>query len=211
MENIDLKMIWRNAHLQNKGKISEGINIDEIIKMNHCNTISKIISDIKLRVFLYSMLLSIFGGLMIYAIGYLGINFSMSSIIPFTLVGLFLLISTTTEMIRLIVYSQNADNLPLKKSQNYFHRKLNRLITIDFFSYMIFLYSLAIIVIREYLQDISGFKNLSGINRSQTTIMAIFILILLLTPWIMKYQNNRRYRKIDSSLNNSTDQLNDEF
>jgi len=39
----------------------------------------------------------------------------------------------------------------------------------------------------------------------------IFILILLLTPWFLKYQNNQRYRKIDSYLNDSSDQLKEEF
>jgi len=209
MENIDLKRMWKNAHIQNQVKMGDGANIEEIIKMNHNKTIAKILSDIKLRILLYSLILSVFIGLMIYAFIYLGINFSIGSIIPFTLVGMFLLISTTMEINRFAVLTRNADNLPVEASQNYFRKKLNQMKTIDFLSYLILLYLLAIFVVRGYIQDIGGFKNLSGTNEFQPIIL-IFILILLLTPWFIKYQNNQRYKKIDSDLNNSTDQLNDE-
>jgi len=204
MENTDLNRMWQNAHIQNEGKISDGINIEEIIKMNHCKTISKIMSDIKLRILLYSLILSVFIGLMLYAIVYLGINFSINSIIPFTLVGLFLLISITMEINRYALLTRNADNLPVRASQNYFRKKLNRMKTIDFLSYLILLYLFAIQVIRGYILDIGGFKNLTGGNEFQPIIL-IFIIILLLTPWFIKYQNNQRYRKTDLDLNDPTD------
>ena len=178
--------------------------------MNHCKTISKVLADIKMRVLLYSVMLSVFIGLMIYAFIYLGINFSVSSIVSFSLAGLFLLISTTMEINRLFVFTRNADNLPVKESQIFFRKKLNRMKSIDFFSYLILLYLLAILVIRGFIRDIGGFKNLSGTNEFQTFIV-IFILILLLTPWFLKYQNNQRYRKIELDLNDSSDQLKEEF
>jgi len=204
MENLDLNMMWQKAHIQNHGKISDSANIEEIIKMNHCKTIAKILSDIKLRILLYSLILSVFIGLMIYAFIYLGINFSIGSIIPFTLVGMFLLISTTMEINRFAVLTRNADNLPVEASQNYFRKKLNGMKTIDFLSYLILLYLLAILVMRGYLQDIGGLKNLSGTNEFQPIIL-IFITILLLAPWFIKYQNNQRYRKIVSNLHNDED------
>jgi len=204
MENIDLKAMWQKAHIQNQEKISDGANIEEIIKMNHCKTISQILADVKLRILLYSLILSVFIGLMIYAFIYLGINFSIGSIIPFTLVGMFLLISTTMEINRFAVLTRNADNLPVEASQNYFRKKLNRMKSIDFLSYLILLYLLAILVIRGYIQDIGGFKNLSGANEFQPLIV-VFIFILLLTPWFIKYQNNQRYRKIVSNLHNDED------
>jgi len=200
MENIDLKTMWQKAHIQNQVKLGDGANIEEIIKMNHCKTIAKIMSDIKLRILLYSLILSVFIGLMIYAFIYLGINFSINSIVPFTLVGLFLLISTTMEINRFAVLTRNADNLPVEASQNYFRKKLNRMKSIDFLLYLILLYLLAILIIRGYIQDIGGFKNLSGNNEFHPLII-VFIFILLLTPWVIKYQNNQRYRKIDSSFN----------
>jgi hypothetical protein len=210
MENIDLNRMWQNAHLQNEGRKSDGINIEEIIKMNHCKTISKILSDIKLRILLYCVILSVFICLMLYALVYLGINFTISSIVPFSVVGLFLLISTTMEINRFFVLTRNADNRPVKASEEFFRKKLNRMKSVDFLSYLILLYLLLIMVIRGYIHDIGGFKNLSGSNEFQPIIL-IFILILLLTPWFIKYHNNQRYRKLDSSLKNSTDQLKDEF
>lgn len=200
MDNNDLTKIWHDAHIQNQGKMNDSINIEELIKMRHCKTISQVLSDIKLRILLYSMLLSVFAGLMIYAFVVLGINFTVSSIVPFTMVGLFLLISTTMEIGRLLVFTSNADSLPVKQSQIYFRRNLNRVKKIDFYSYLILLYALAIVVIRGYTRDIGGFKNLSGTNEFQPLIF-IFIFILLLTPWFLKYQNNQRYKKIYSELN----------
>lgn len=207
MDNTDLKMMWQEANLKNQGSFGYEENLEEMIKMKHCKTISQVLADLKLRIFLYSLILSVFIGLMIYAFVYLGINFSVNSIVPFTLVGLFLLISTTMEINRLLVFTRNADNLPVKESQNYFRRNLNRIKNIDFFSYLILLYLLAILVIRGYLKDIGGFKNLSGTNEFQPLIF-IFIFILLLTPWFIKYLNNQRFRKIDSELNDPTDKLN---
>lgn len=200
-------MMWQEANLKNQGSFGYEENLEEMIKMKHCKTISQVLADLKLRIFLYSLILSVFIGLMIYAFVYLGINFSVNSIVPFTLVGLFLLISTTMEINRLLVFTRNADNLPVKESQNYFRRNLNRIKNIDFFSYLILLYLLAILVIRGYLKDIGGFKNLSGTNEFQPLIF-IFIFILLLTPWFIKYLNNQRFRKIDSELNDPTDKLN---
>ena len=196
MESTDLKQMWQKAHLQNGEKMSDGISIEEMIKKNHCKTISQVLSDIKLRILLYTLILSIFIGLMLYAFVYLGIHFTINSIVPFSLVGLFLLVSTTMEINRLIVFTRNAYNLPVQQSQNYFRRKLRQIKTIDFFSYLILLHSLAILVIRGYFRDIGGVKNLTGTNVFQPFIL-IFIIILLLTPWFIKYQNNQRYRKMD--------------
>jgi len=139
----------------------------------------------------------------LYAVVYLGINFSIGSIVPFSLVGLFLLISMTMEINRFIVLTKNADNLPIRASQNFFRKKLNMIKTIDFLSYLILLYLLAILVIRGYIQDIGGFKNLSVANEFQPIIL-IFIAILLMAPWLIKYQNNQRYKKIDSDLDDPT-------
>ena len=208
MENIDLKRMWQNANIQNNENISKEADIGEIIRMNHSKNTAKVLFDIKLKILLYSGFLTIFIGLMLYAIVYLGINFSINSIIPFTLVGLFLLISTTIKITRFFAFKGNEDNLPLKESQKYFCKKLNRMKTIDFLSYLILLYLSAILIIRGYIRDIGGFQNLSATNAMQFFILFL-ILMLLLTPWFIKYQNNQRYRKMDSDLNDSLSELND--
>jgi len=210
MENIELKIMWQEAHLHGQGSIPGEQNTGEIISMNHCKTIAKVLSDIRLRIFIYSCILSVFAGLMIYAFIYLGINFSMGSIVPFSLVAIFLLLSTTLEITRFIVFTRNADHLQVKESQNYIRKELNHIKTIDFLSYLILLYTLAIIVLRGYIRDIGGFNNFS-VTDAFNPLILIFVVILLLTPWFLKYLNNQRYRKFDAQLNDSQDQQNTEF
>lgn len=209
MENIDLKRMWQKAHIQNQGNISNKTAIEETIKMNHCKAISKVLSDITLKILLYSGFLTIFIGLMLYAFVYLRLNLAVSSILMFAVVGLFLLVQIISEINRLLVLTKNADNLSVRESIIYFRKKLNRIKTFDFLSFLILLYLAAIWIIRSYIQDIGGFKNLSGANESQSLIL-IVIPILLLTPWLIRYQNNQRYKKIDSDLNDSRDLLDDE-
>lgn len=208
MENTDLNRMWQNAHTQNEGKISEGINIEEVIRMNHCKTISKILSDIKLKIISYSALTTIDIGLLYYALVYLGLHLSLSSILPLVVVGIFLLIQTIIEINRLIVFTRNTDNLSIKESLICFRRKLNQMKTNDFLSYLILLYLSAIWIISGYIRDIGGFQNLSVTNAMQFFILFL-ILMLLLIPWFIKYQNNQRYKKIDSDLRESTKLLNE--
>jgi hypothetical protein len=209
MENVNLKMMWQIANATNHRDSSKEANIEEIIRMNHSKSIAKVISDIKLKILLYSGISAVYIGMMLYAFVYLGLKMSFSSIVPLLLVGLFLFIQTTTEINRFIVYTRNSDRLSVKESLLYFRKKLNQIKTVDFFSYLILFYLLAIMVIRGYLQDIGGFKNLSITNEFQPLI-AICIVILLLAPWFIKYQNNQRYRKMASNINNSMNQLKDE-
>ena len=209
MENIDLKMMWQKANIQNLGDFSRETKIEEIIRMNHCKVTAKVLSDIKLKIMLYLAISAIYIGLMFYAFVYLGLHLSLISIIPLLVVGLFLIIQTITEINRFLMFAKNADNLSLKESMICFHKKLNRTKIVDFLSYLILLYLLAIWIIRGYIRDIGGFQNLSATNAMQTFIL-ILIILLLLTPWFLKYQNNQRYKKIDSTLIESMKLLNDE-
>jgi hypothetical protein len=208
MENIDLKMMWQKANIRNKESISKDTDIEEIIRMNHSKTTSKVLSDIKLKIMMYSGIAVIYLGLMFYAFVYLGLQLSLSSILPLLVVGMFIFIQPIIEINRLIVFTRNSDNLSIKESLLYFRNNLKRMKTIDFLSYLILLYLLAIWIIRGYIHDIEGFRNLSASNAMQSFILFL-ILMLLLTPWLIKYQNNKQYRKIDSELNESTNMLND--
>ena len=209
MENIDLKRMWRNANSTNQGDKSKDANIEEIIRMNHSKATAEIIFDIKLKIILYSALLAIDIGLLYYAVVYLGLHLSLSSILPLVVVGLFFFIQTITEINRLIVLTRNTDNLSVKDSLLYFRRKLNQMKTNDFLSYLVLSYLLAIWIIREYIRDVGGFQNLSATNAMQFFILFL-ILMLLLIPWFLKYQNNLRYKKIDSDLTDSVNLLNEE-
>ncbi len=208
MENIDLKTMWRNANSKYQGEMSKYANIEEIIRMNHSNATAKVLFDIKLKIISYSALTAIDIGLLYYALVYLGLHLSLSSILPLVVAGIFFFIQTIIEVNRLIVLARNTDNLSVKESLICFRRKLNRMKTNDFLSYLILLYVAAIWILWGYIRDIEGSQNLSGTNAMQFFILFL-ILMLLLIPWFIKYQNNQRYRIIDSNLKESTKLLND--
>jgi len=208
MENIDLKRMWQNANSTNQGDWRKDANIEEIIRMNHSKNTAKVLSYIKLKIILYTALSAIDIGLLYYALVYLGLHLSLSSILPLVVAGLFFFIQTIIEINRLIVFTRNTDNLSVKESLICFRRKLNQMKTNDFLSYLVLSYLLAIWIIRGYIRDIGGFQNLSATNTMQFFILFL-ILMLLLVPWFIKYQNNQRYKKTDSELRESTKLLND--
>ncbi len=209
MENIDLKMMWQKANIQSHVNFSKEADIEEIIKVNHSKNTAKVLFDIKLKIILYSVLSAIDIGLLCYALVYLGLHLSLGSILPLVVVGIFSFIQTIIEINRLIVLTRNTDNLSVKESLLRFRRKLNQMKTADFLSYLILLYLSAIWIIREYIRDIGGFQNLSATNAMQFFILFL-ILMLLLIPWLLKYQNNLRYKRIDAALRDSVNLLNDE-
>ena len=209
MDKNDLKSMWHDAHKTNQEIIYDKVSIEKSITMNHSKAISKILSDVKLKILVYSIVLVIYIGLMLYALVYLGLNLSVYSLVPLSLAGLFLLINTTSEIKRLLVLTKTADNMPVKESLLFFRKKLNRIRTIDFLSYLIFLYLSAILIIFNYISDIGGVKNLSWSNEILPLPLLVFlILILLFIPWFIKYQHNQRYKKIYSNLNDSARLLN---
>ena len=209
MDKNDLKSMWHDAHKTNQEIIYDKVSIEKSITMNHSKAISKILSDVKLKILVYSIVLVIYIGLMLYALVYLGLNLSVYSLVPLSLAGLFLLINTTSEITRLLVLTKTADNMPVKESLLFFRKKLNRIRTIDFLSYLIFLYLSAILIIFNYISDIGGVKNLSWSNEILPLPLLVFlILILLFIPWFIKYQHNQRYKKIYSNLNDSARLLN---
>ena len=76
---------------------------------------------------------------------------------------------------------------------------------------MVFFYLSAILIIVNYLTDIKGIKNLSWGNEIvPLPLLVILILMLLSVPWFIKYQNNRRYKKLFLNLKESAHQLNDQ-
>ncbi len=209
MDKNDLKSMWHDAHKSNQEIIFDKVSIEKSITMNHSKAISKILSDVKLKILVYTLVLAIYIGLMLYALVYLGLSLSVNSLVPLSLAGLFLLINTTSEIKRLLVLTKTADNMPVKESLLFFRKKLNRIRTIDFLSYLIFLYLSAILIIFNYISDIGGVKNLSWSNKILPLPLLVFlILILLFFPWFIKYQHNQRYKKIYSNLNDSARLLN---
>jgi len=208
MDKNDIKSMWHEAHNAIDEIIFNKVSIEKAITMTHSKIISKTLLDIKLKVFVFILILAIYLGLMLYAFVYLGLNLSVYSLVPLTLAGLFLLIKTTTEIGRLLVLTKTADNMSVKDSLLFFRKRLNRIKRADFISYLVFLYLSSILIIFNYLKDIGGVKNLSWGNEVvPIPLLGILILMLLLIPWFIKYQDNQNYRKLYSNLNESARHL----
>jgi len=211
MDENDLKSMWREAHYTISENNFSKVNIEKAMRLKHSKVISKILLDVKLKVLLNTLIFLIYVGLMIYAFVYLRLNLSVNSLVPLALVGIFLLVTATSEFVRLLVLTKTADNLSLKASLLIFYKKLKRIKTTDFILYMIFFYSSVIMIIFNYLTDIGGVKNLSwGTEIVPVPLLGILILMLLSVPWFIKYQNNQRYKKLFSNLKESVQQLNDQ-
>jgi len=211
MDKNDLKSLWHDAHNSNQEIIYDNVNIEKSISLKHCKTIAKIISDVKLKILASAMGLVIYIGLMFYAFVYLDLVLSINSIIPLALAGLFLIFITTSEIVRLLVLTKTADNMSVKESLLFFRKRLKRIRTFDFLSYLVILYLSAVLVIVNYITDIGGVKNLSFRNEIvPLPFLLFFILMLLLMPWFIRYLHNQRYRKIYFELNNSARILNEE-
>jgi hypothetical protein len=74
----------------------------------------------------------------------------------------------------------------------------------DLICCLIFFYLSATLIVYNYLKDIGGVKNLSLYNNViPAPLVGIIVLILLLIPWFLRYQHDRRYRKLYSNLNES--------
>ena len=210
MDKNYLKSMWRDAHYTNSEISFSKVSIEEAMSLKHSKIISKTLLDVKLKVLLFALIFIIYVGLMIYAFLYLRLNFSINSLVPLTLVGIFLLITATSEFVRLLVLTKTADNLSLKDSLLVFNKKLNRIKTTDFIIYMVFFYLAAFLITFNYLMDIGGVKNLSWSTEIvPVPLLGILILMLLSVPWFIKYQNNQVYKKMFSNLRESAHQLND--
>jgi hypothetical protein len=211
MDKNDLKSMWRDAHYTKSDSHFSEESLEKTMALKHGKAISKSLLDVKIKVLLYALIFLIYVGLMIYAFVFLRLNLSVNSLVPLALVGIFLLISVTSEIVRLLVLTKTADNLSLKDSSLVFYKKLKRIKTTDFIIYLVMFYLSAILIIYNYLTDIGGVKNLSWYNEIvPVPLLAMLILMLLSVPWFIKYLNNRRYKKLFSDLNESVHQLSDQ-
>jgi len=211
MDKNDLKSMWRDAHYTKSESDFSKEGLEKTMALKHSKAISKSLLDVKLKVLLNTLIFLIYVGLMIYAFVYLRLNLSVNSLVPLALVGIFLLVTATSEFVRLLVLTKTADNLSLKDSSVVFCKKLKRIKTTDFIIYMVFFYLSAILIVINYLKDIGGVKNLSwDTDIVPVPLLGILVIMLLLVPWFIKYLNNQRYKKLFSNLKESVQQLNDQ-
>ena len=211
MDKDDLKLKWQDANYNTSENNLTNEGLEKTMALKHSRVISKSLLDVKIKVVLYALILLIYAGLMVYAFSYLRLNFSVNSLVPLALAGIFLLISATSEIVRLLVLTKTADNLSLKDSSLVFCKKLKRIKTTDFIIYLVIFNLFAILIIYNYLTDIGGVKNLSWDNEIvPLPLLGILILMLLSVPWFIKYLNSRRYKKLFSDLMDTIHQLNDQ-
>ena len=210
MDKNDLKSMWQDVHYTRSEINFSNESLEKALNLKHSKAISKSLMDVKLRVLIYALIFLIYVGLMVYAFVYLRLNLAITSLVPLGLVGIFLLVSNTSEFVRLLVLTQTADNLSLKDSTLSFYERLKRITKTDFIINIVFFYLSAIFIVFNYLTDVGDVKNLSRSNEIvPLPLLGILILMLLSVPWFIKYQNNQRYKKLFSSLRDSTYQLND--
>jgi len=208
MDKNDLKTMWQEAHYTKSEINFSEEGFEKTILLKHSKAISRSLSDIKLKVLLYTLLFLIYTGLMIYAFVYLRLNLSLSSLVPIMLAGVFLFLSASSEFVRLLVLTRTADNLSVKDSLVAFARTLKRIKAVDFIIILVFFYLSAFLIVYNYLADIGGIKNLSqGRELIPLPFLGILILMLLSVPWFIRYLNNQRYKKLFSDLMDSIHQL----
>jgi hypothetical protein len=210
MNESDLKQMWNEAQKARQKNVYESINIEKSIERNHCEAVTKIIADVKWKIALYVMVLAILMGLTAYAFLYLKLHLSLVSIIAFIFTGLFLIIRTSTEIIRLLILTKTSGTFSLRESLIFYRRQLNTIRAIDFYSYMFFFYVGCGWIGYNLLHDTGGLTNLLG-QQSLIPLSMILILmgILILIPWFIRYQFNQRYKKVYEWLKDSLALLND--
>lgn len=198
MENEDLRSFWQEIHTEDTSK-SIPENIQTAIRMRHCRIISKILSDQKRKAWLYfvAFIVSLF-----LCIWDLTITTKLS--LSLLTVTAFLLFSAFSEISRFRLLSQSADTVSIKESTCLIRRKLDRIQRINFAACLLFFYGTVIRFTFVFLNDYQALKELS-------LILIVFVLILLVLPWLMKHQHNRQYKQYLFSLEKSISSLDDNF
>lgn len=209
MNKIDLKKLWSDTHINTEENICDELSFRKSLKMSHSKIMTKVLFEFKLKIIGYFIVLIILTGLIIYALLYLKLNLSANTLMLFSYIGLFFVLQIISVIKRIFILTKTDCNLSFKDSILLFQRRLNRIKVIDFVSYLIYFNLFAFLVAYNYIHDIDGIKNLSWDNKIQSLVL-IAIVMLLSVPWLIKYQNNNRYKRLNSSLNDSVNYLEEE-
>lgn len=196
MEKDDLKLLWKELN-PNNSCINE-TEIKSAMNMKHSKRISEILSIRKKEMLVYSSIFIIFIILMIYAFLILNIHFSFFSCFLFSFVGMFLFFKTTHAISTFVVLSQESANISISDSVKLFSKMLKRIQLIDFIVNIIFFYTLAVMLMVVFSNEIEILNNLNLL----VPIICI-ILSLFLMPWLIKRLHNKRYKRFYFNLNNS--------
>jgi hypothetical protein len=200
MDKNDLLSMWNETSGVNKEKYN--LSLDDIAVTKHGEIITKVLTEQKQKVILYSIFFAVYVSLMVYAFVFLSLKLSVLAVMPLVVAGVFIVCNTIIEATRLSLLTHTSANMSIKESTLCFRKKLERIGIIDFITYLLFFYLSAIGTIVIYLNDIGGINNLSQENEMKPFIL-VLIPILLFLPWFLKYQHNQRYKKLYANLKNS--------
>jgi hypothetical protein len=200
MDKNDLRSMWHETSAVDKEKYN--LSLSDIAVTKHGDIITKVLTEQKQKVILYSFFFVVYLGLMVYAFVYLRLKLSVLAVIPLVVAGVFIFCNTIIEATRLSLLTHTSANMSIKESTLCFGKKLKRIGIIDFITYLLFFYLSAAGTIVIYLNDIGGINNLSQENEMKPFIL-VLVPMLLLLPWFLRYQHNQRYKKLYANLKNS--------
>lgn len=209
MKEYDIKTIWMNIHKNNLSNIENPVTFKKLMQQSHSRIITKVMNEFKLRILIYLISLLAILGIVVYAFVYLKLNCSFLVILPFAIAGLFLTFKVISEVIRYIVLNNQDDNKPIKEATANLRNRLKKIKAFDFYINLSLCYGIAGLFTMGYLFDFGGFKIFFQ-STQQSGLFTIFILILLVIPWIMRTSTERRYQKYDLSLKSTVDYLSDD-
>lgn len=185
--------------MNNKDMIGEPVNIEKIRGLEHAKSISRFLTDLKVKIAVYSTALLTLIGILIYAFVYLNLGISIPMILPFVVAGLFLFSMVTSGLIRLYILTKESNKFSIKESAIFFSKRLKKIKLIDFVIYLSLCYTLALGFAFGYLTNFDGIKLFFNPGEMKI-LLVVFISILLIIPWVIKNSFNQRYRDLFSYL-----------
>jgi hypothetical protein len=200
----NLKSIWKLAHESEVYNMSNPDTIQSIMRKSHSTSFSKVMKEIKLKIFIYLISLLTLTGLIAYGFMYLRIELSTAIGLPFVFAGLFLIFKSSSEIVRYRILNNQRDNLSIKEASVYFGKRLAIIIKVDFIIYLVLFYTMAIFFLLGLFLNIGGIKTWA-ISTNLSGLLLIFSLLLFITPWLMRKILNQRYKEVIRNLNNSID------
>ena len=178
MEENNLKEFWKEIHISTEEK---PVNIKEIIRRKHCNVISHTLHRQKILICLFAIFLIISVATSILDMIIME-RFSIRLWIP----SAFLLYLLLSSIRHYQLFTRSADLYSITDS--------------DFMIYLIYFYGMAIRLICMYFSNSDELKSISF-------LLILFVGLLFIIPWLIRYQQKHRYRYYFNSLDKSRKQL----
>ena len=204
MNQNNLKSIWKLAHESEAYNMSNPDTIRSIMSKSHSFNFSKVMKEMKLKIFIYSISLLTLIGLIAYGFIYLRIELSTAIGLPFVFAGLFLIFKLSSEIVTYNILNNQRDNLPIKEASIYFGKRLANIIKVNFIINLVIFYPMGVFFLLGLFLNIGGLKTWA-ISTNLSALLLIFSLLLFIIPWLMRKILNQRYKEVILNLNNSID------